>query len=75
MKPFRDRYAKLERQYLIQCEGTEDNYGDDNYDYDVDNMDDAMHTFVFNAEPLDTPETSESPENFEYPDNKTPNIF
>jgi hypothetical protein len=61
IKPFRDRYAKLERQYLIDCEGTEDNYEDDNYDYDIDNMDDAMHAFVFDTEPLDTPKTPEPP--------------
>jgi hypothetical protein len=55
MKPFRDKYQKFERQYLIDCEGTEDNYKDDNCDYDINNIDDTMYTFVFDAEPLDTP--------------------
>ena len=72
IKLLRDRYVKLECQYLIPCEGTEGNYKDDECDYDIDSMNDAMHTFIFNAEPLKTPE---SPENSENSDNNNTICF
>ena len=70
MKPFRDRYEKLENQYLIQCKGTESDYKNDNCDRDIDSMDDVMQSFVFNTEPFKNPET---PENPECPTRITPN--
>jgi hypothetical protein len=71
MKLFRDKCAKLEHQYLIQCEGTENNCENDECDRDV-GSDDAMHSFLFNVEPLENPE---NPENPEYPDNDNTECF
>jgi uncharacterized Zn finger protein len=35
MKQFRDKYAKLKQQYLIQYEGTKDDYENDECDRDI----------------------------------------